>query len=111
MCFAGSKGAVTWGVRACFEAAGAAARASACCEAMGAASRARAGSGAATDHRGGVARFESSPIAPESFAEDAKQEKMQTTNVVLEPKLGSAEALYYEDLAPAASTTCERSHP
>ena len=28
--------------------------------------RARAGSGAATEHRGGVARFESSPIAPES---------------------------------------------
>ena len=28
LCFAGREGAVTWGVRACFEAAGAAARAS-----------------------------------------------------------------------------------
>ena len=44
------------------------------------------------------------------IAEDAKQEEMPTTKVVLEPKLGSAQALH-EDLAPAASTTCERSHP
>ena len=47
--------------------------------------QARAGSGAATEHRGGVARFESSPIAPESpRMQDAKQEEMPTTKVVLE---------------------------
>ena len=39
-----------------------------------------------------------------------KSEEVPTTKVVLEPKLGSAQALH-EDLAPAASTTCERSHP